>query len=129
MKTPTQLKPAILGIIAAFLAVPGFSSAIDPMELVTYSSMRNQTFVNGFAVVNSNHDTLKTVYGPADANVVGYVDTADGRYYMSDWSFNRWMDDHVAPNWILPHAATCANPQPASFSFFDYLKNMFAGFF
>ena len=92
------------------------------MEMVTYSSIQNKSFVNGFAVLNSNLDTLKTVYGPAEANVVGYIDTTDGRLYMSDWSFKRWMDDHVAPNWILPHAATCANPQPTSFSFFDFLK-------
>ena len=48
---------------------------------------------------------IKIITQPKYVNVAGYVDSDDGRFYMSDWSWRRLSEGHD-PNWVYIHKSS-----------------------
>jgi len=58
-------------------------------------------FPAGYEVIDGNGKVLKRIGGPSQATVQAYVDGNGTRWFMSDWSFNRWRQGKSV-NWIRP---------------------------
>ncbi|MDF1814578.1 MAG: CHAT domain-containing protein [Verrucomicrobiales bacterium] len=66
-------------------------------------------FPGGYEVVKQDGTVIKRINGPARANVQAYLDSNGVRYFMSDWSYQRYASGKAA-NWM--RATAVPNPPP-----------------
>lgn len=89
-------------LCAGFAPLHATADADD--QLVVYQAPVEMPFPHGYRVATSEGKTLKTVPGPALANIQAEASNlpfAQGMAYISDWSLGR-MRAGEKPNWILP---------------------------
>ena len=87
----------------------------DSTGLVVYPSIKEVAFPDGYSVFSDNGQLIKTVPGPTSIALKGETggkDFANGRAYLSDWSYEQ-LKQGKKPNWLV--AATIggsvANPK------------------
>lgn len=115
---PTK-KPLRHLLLAAVLLTNTISiaQAWESSDLTVYKQATELRFPSGFQVVDDaspSANVVKTVSGPADATVSAYVDSRGARFYMSDWSYDRYRSEGIRPNWIRGDAANSDSSNKAS---------------
>lgn len=84
-------------------AVPEASPDGVKLESVVQCGLQEVALVGGYTVVDGAHakaKLLKTVKQGEKLNLCGYVETKDGVYFITDWSWDRWEKEAKVPNWI-----------------------------
>lgn len=72
-------------------------------ESVVQCGTQQVAMAKGYTVVDAPHakaKLLKTVNQGEKLNLAGYLDTTDGLYFITDWSWDRWEKEAKTPNWI-----------------------------
>ena len=73
-------------------------------DSVVPCGVREVALATGYTVVDAPHakaKLLKIVKQGEKMKLSGYLETADGLYFISDWSWDRWEKEASAtPNWI-----------------------------
>lgn len=70
---------------------------------VEYSPPQTISAPNGFEVktaISLNATTIKVETNQSEITAVGYVETNGLKFYMTVWSFNKWMKGST-PNWVI----------------------------
>lgn len=57
---------------------------------------------------------VKRVEEPGKVTVAALTNAPDGRYYVSDWSWERYQNQRIAPNWILILGPEVGSSPPAT---------------
>ncbi|MEM6279278.1 MAG: CHAT domain-containing tetratricopeptide repeat protein, partial [Verrucomicrobiota bacterium] len=73
----------------------------ETQDIIVLDRAESVHFAHGYTVVTPQGGVVKSVPGPSDANIQAYIDVGGTRYFMSDWSLQRYQQGQV-PNWILP---------------------------
>ncbi len=104
---PSTHVAALLAATLQLLVLSASSIAAtswDERALQRYYAPREVVFENGYEVVDSPSLTatpLKEM--PAgSARIAAHLDVSGTRYYMTDWSFERYVSGGRTPNWIRP---------------------------
>lgn len=72
-------------------------------ESVVTCGVQEVAMAKGYTVVDAPHvkaKLLKTVKQGEKMKLAGYLETKDGLYFITDWSWDRWEKEAKAPNWI-----------------------------
>jgi hypothetical protein len=74
------------------------SSGQEPVE---FPNPREIEFPDGYQIIDDQGNLIKTVPGPARANIQAYFDRGESRYFLSDWSYQRFHEKGIRPNVIV----------------------------
>ncbi len=71
-------------------------------------------FPSGYDIIDQGGKILKSFTGNQTATVQAYRDTKQGRFFISDWSYQRAVNQGIKANWIRARAAATqqASPNP-----------------
>ena len=88
------------------------SQAWDKSALKTYSPPRELPFENGYDIVpapSASESAIKQMPS-GTAMIAAYLDAGGRRYYMTDWSYDRYNSGGIEPNWIRPSGTGSSSP-------------------
>ncbi|MEJ6573109.1 MAG: caspase family protein [Akkermansiaceae bacterium] len=104
------MKTLIINTLLLFCVV--CASAQSVHNLGFYSPPQEIQFPNGYDVVDDRGEIIKQLPNERSANVQAYDDSTGIRYYMSDWSYQRYREKGIKPNWIRGRAINSKSATP-----------------
>lgn len=98
-RLPVRIALSVIAI-GAFACGATYSPA---QEVQIFERIREIPAPGGHLVLaapNLAAEVLKDVKESATVNASAALETHEGTFYISDWSYQRWRAQHIKPNWI-----------------------------
>lgn len=104
-------KYKILHFIICFILASAISAFAD-ITLKVYAKSETREFPEGYEIISTPSETASLIKTMASgsASIAGYADVNDKRYFISDWSYERYKSGQ-SYNWIRPKMAADQDPQ------------------
>lgn len=106
-KNPENMKNLLVIILLACCVVCAAAQGLS-----VYKSPQKIKFPNGYDVVDNRGVIVKRLPDARSANVQAYSDSNGIRYYMSDWSYQRYREKGIKPNWIRGRVISSKSATP-----------------
>lgn len=108
---------SLLGfLIIVFYAAIAQAQSFGPIPLEktkVLSGIQTIKAPNGFRIFDSQGKLVKSVNEGGEVNAKAYVEHEGTLFLMSDWSYERYRDESISPNWmVVPGVTVKGNSTP-----------------